>query len=110
MMTNLPGRIGLAIAGVASALAALPAVASTAAAFAAESRAAATACAAASDLRRPVVRRALRFSDTVGVDAMLGTGTWRPAHMHGAAATMLCLYHRHDRRAETVEAPGWTVR
>lgn len=101
MMTNLPGRIGLAIAGVASALAALPAVASTAAA---------TACAAASDLRRPVVRRALRFSDTAGVDAMLVTGTWRPAHMHGAAATMLCLYHRHDRRAETVEAPGWTVR
>ena len=108
-MTNWPCRIIFLVA-VAASFAALPAAASTAAAFAAESRAAATACAAASDLRRPVVRRALRFSDTAGIDAMLVTGAWRPAHMHGAAATMLCLYHRQDRRAETVEAPGWTVR
>lgn len=91
-------------------LVAAPVGASTSAAFAAAARAAAAACRTASGLRNPVARAAVSFSDTSGVDAMLVTGKWRPAHMHGAAATMLCLYDRRAKHAEAVEAAGWSVR
>lgn len=86
------------------------AAASTPAAFAGERRAAMRACTSVSDLDRPVVHRVIAFSDAVGVDAMLVTGRWRPKHMHGAAATLLCLYARAAKRAEVSEAPGWSVR
>lgn len=99
-----------ATAATLTALVAMPASASTPAAYAAAARAAAAACQAASDLRNPVARPAVSFSDASGVDAMLVTGKWRPAHMHGAAAAMLCLYDRRTKHAEAVEAAGWRVR
>lgn len=40
------------------------------------------------------------------IDARLVTGTYPQAHMKGAKGTMLCLYNRKTRRAETQEAPA----
>lgn len=89
---------------------AFPANASAPAAYAAAARTAAAACRTASNLRDPVVHPGVSFSDASAIDVMLVTGTWRPAHMRGAAATMLCQYDRRTKRAETVEAAGWLVR
>jgi hypothetical protein len=66
------------------------------------------ACAAASELKDPLVHPAtVLFDDTVGMDARLVTGTWRPAHMKGAKALMLCLFDRKTRRAVAQDAEVW---
>ncbi|MFN5011445.1 MAG: hypothetical protein ACK5F5_09575 [Gammaproteobacteria bacterium] len=66
------------------------------------------ACAAASDLKDPVVHpKAVLFDDTVGMDARLVTGTWKPAHMKGAKAAMLCLYDRKARKATAQDIEVW---
>lgn len=66
------------------------------------------ACAAASGLKDPVVHpTAVLFDDTVGYDARLVIGTWKPAHMKGAKAVMLCLYDRKTRRATTQDIEAW---
>ncbi len=73
-------------------------------------RGAATACRAASGLRKAMVASpAVGFSDASAMTALLVTGTWRPRHMKGARATMLCLYDRRARTAETQEAVGWSA-
>lgn len=93
------------------ALVASPALAATTAAWTESDKAATAACIARSDLLRASVRPGrVRYDDTLGVDAMLVTGTWKPAHMQGKRATMLCLYHRGSRTAEVVEAPRWSSR
>ena len=97
--------IAMLLAAVAS-----PANASTPAAYAAAARSATAACRTASNLRNPIAHPAVSFSDASAIDVMLITGTWRPAHMRGAATTMLCQYDRRTKRAETVEAKGWRVR
>jgi hypothetical protein len=69
------------------------------------------ACLKAANLKNAAARgQPLLFSDTAGKTAILVTGTWRPAHMKGARATVLCLYDRASRTAETQEAPGWSAR
>lgn len=89
---------------------AVPALAASPSAQLAERKAAAAACSKASNLRNATVwKRTVTFSDTVGVDAMIVTGNWRPRHMKGAKATMLCLYNRADKSAEVQEAAGWSV-
>lgn len=66
------------------------------------------ACAAASELNDPVVHpKTVLFDDTVGMYARLVTGTWKPAHMKGAKAVMLCLYDRKARRATVQDAEVW---
>ncbi len=91
-------------------LVAVPAAASTPAAMAQGEADAKMACRKASDLRNPKTLGApLLFSDAAGKTAMLVTGTWRPKHMKGARAVMLCLYDRAARIAETQEAGKWTV-
>jgi heat shock protein HslJ len=87
-------------------LGATPALASTPASWAALGRASAQACIAASGLHGATVGAPLRFSDTLGVEARLISGTYRPAHMKGAAGQMLCLYDRRSRRAEIQDATG----
>ena len=77
--------------------------ASTPAAYAALDARSAKACIAAAGLNRAKVGPVIRFSDTTGMDARVVTGTWKPRHMKGAAATMLCLYDRRSRTAETQE-------
>lgn len=54
-------------------------------------------------------RRSVAFSDANPVDVLLVTGTWRPRHMKGAKATMLCLYDRQAKTAEVQEALGWSA-
>jgi hypothetical protein len=41
---------------------------------------------------------------------MLVRGTYKQRFMKGARGTMLCLYDRRTRRAEAVEAKGWSAR
>jgi hypothetical protein len=91
-------------------LAAAPALASTPDAMAQGLTEAKAACRKASDLKNAAsLGKPLLFSDTAGKTAVLVTGIWRPAHMKGARATMLCLYDRASRVAEVTEAPRWTV-
>ena len=87
-----------------------PALAATPASWTAERKAAAAVCGKASNLRNATVPRySVAFSDANPVDVLLVTGTWRPRHMKGAKATMLCLYNRADKTAEVQEALGWSV-
>ena len=109
----MAGRsIGLAGRALALLLVALPMAAhpSTPEAWAASAKAARAACAAAADLARPRVSAPLYFSDQVGRDAMLVRGTYKQRFMKGARGTMLCLYDRRTRRAEAIEAKGWSAR
>jgi len=101
-MKTLIASIALAISG--------PALASTGAAWAASNRAGKAACIAAANLARPSVSSPLNFSDQVGRDAMLVRGMYKQRFMKNAWGTMLCLYDRRTRRAEVVEAKGWSAR
>jgi hypothetical protein len=95
----------------AAALLAAPAQASSPAAEAEGNREAQAACLKAADLRDAKISgRAIAFSDDTGKTAMLVTGRWKPAHMNGARATMLCLYDRRSKRAEAQEAYRWPVK
>jgi len=67
-------------------------------------------CLAASGFRGPRVSRAIIFNDTVGLVAMLVTGTYTQARLKGATGTSLCLYNRRTRKAEVEEAKGWSHR
>ena len=98
------------IAGIALVATASPALASTDAAWAASNRAGKAACIAAANLARPSVSAPLNFSDQVGRDAMLVRGMYKQRFMKNAWGTMLCLYDRRTRRAEVVEAKGWSAR
>lgn len=104
----LPSRrlaLGLALAIAA------PAMASSPAAWAKGDAEARRACLRTSDLAAAeAIAGPILFSDTAGKTAFLVRGRWRPAHMRGAKATMLCLYDRASRRAEVAEATGWAVR
>ena len=89
---------------------AVPVDASTPAVMAQSLTDAKAACRKASDLKNAATLGApVLFSDAMGKTAVLVTGIWRPAHMKGARATMLCLYDRASRTAETQEARRWTV-
>jgi heat shock protein HslJ len=80
-----------------------PAYSATPAAFASLDRRTQRACSQASGLRDATVGSAIRFSDRAGIDARTVTGTYPQAHMNGATSTMLCVYNRATRRAETQE-------
>ena len=83
--------------------------ASSPAAWTANDRAAELACLKASDFRDARVSpKALRFSDRLGVDARLVTGTY--ARGGKKQGIMICLYHRRGGFAELVDAEGWLIR
>lgn len=87
----------------------VPAVAATPAAMAQGLTDAKAACRKASDLKNAAtLGTPVLFSDAMGKTAVLVTGIWRPAHMKGARATMLCLYDRASRTTEVQEAKRWT--
>ena len=89
---------------------AAPAFSSTPAAIAQGMTDAKAACRKASDLKNAATLGApVMFSDATGRTAVLVTGNWRPKHMKGARATMLCLYDRAAGTAETQEAKRWTA-
>lgn len=88
-----------------------PVAASTPSAWDASEAAAVVACLKASDLDAAKVRgRPLVLDDSAGKTAVLVRGRWKPAHMKGARATMLCLYDRAGQTAAVTEARGWTAR
>lgn len=98
----------IAVASAAAFMAIGPASASSPAAWAQHDKDTQQACAAASELNNPVVHpKAVLFDDTVGIDARLVTGTWKPAHMKGAKAAMLCLYDRKARKATAQDIEVW---
>jgi hypothetical protein len=98
----------LAVASAIAIMAIGPASASSPAAWAQHDKDTQRACAAASELDNPVVHpKAVLFDDTVGMDARLVTGTWKPAHMKGAKAVMLCLYDRKARKATAQDIEVW---
>ena len=87
-----------------AALIAAPAAAATHHARTHADTGAASACAAASELQGAKVSRdVMRFSDAAGVDARVVTGTYKPRHMRGREAQMLCLFNRKSHHAEVQE-------
>lgn len=76
------------------------------AAYAALDKRSAADCVRASGFHDGKAGPAVRFSDVTMIDARLVTGTYPQAHMKGAKGSMLCLYNRKTRRAETQDAPA----
>ncbi len=89
-----------------AALLAIPAAASTPAAWNTLDKTSAAACAKASNLVDPMVGPPVRFSDSFGVDVREVSGIYRPKHMLGAKARMLCLVQRKTVRVEIQEKPA----
>ena len=96
----------IAIGLVAIIVAGSAAHASSNAAYATLDKRSAAACIRASGFQNGKAGPSVRFSDATMIDARLVTGTYPQAHMKGAKGTMLCLYNRKTRRAETQEAPA----
>lgn len=93
----------LALSSIMAATLAVPTHAATPASYIALDRQTSTACIAASGLKDATAGAPLRFSDRFLMDVRTVTGTYRQAHMKGATGTMLCLYNRRTKRAETQE-------
>ncbi len=109
-IASLPAPLRILAAGLVLGLSA-PAPAATPAAWQGAEAEARRACLRASDLAgAEIASGPILFSDNAGKTAFLVRGRWRPAHMRGARTTMLCLYDRASRRAETAEARGWNAR
>jgi heat shock protein HslJ len=98
-------RESLTLAGAAAAmtLLAAPATAATPDAWAKLDKASEAACLKAANLGGAIVGPPIRYSDRVGIDARVVTGTWPQLHMKGAKAKMLCLYNRKTKRVEVQE-------
>ncbi len=91
--------------------AALPASAATPQSYQELDRVSSLACLRASGFRDAAFAPSpLRFSDQMGVDARLITGTYPQAHMSGKQGMALCLYNRSTKRAEVVDAAPWMSR
>ena len=86
-----------------------PASSSTPASWAASAKAGQAACRTAAGLLWPRVSATILFSDAIGRDAMLVSGTYPQPRMKRATGTMLCLYDRRRRTAEVSEAKGWSA-
>lgn len=99
-------RSSVSISLLITMLAGSAAQGSTPGAYAALDKQSAAACIAASGLRDGRAGPVVRFSDTVMIDARFVSGTYPQTHMKGATGTMLCVYNRKTRRAETQEAPA----
>lgn len=65
----------------------------------------AKACIAASAFNKAKVSAPTRFSDTVGFDVRIVSGTYPQKHMKGMTGKMLCLYNRKTKSVEVQELP-----
>jgi hypothetical protein len=71
-------------------------------------RAERAACIKASGFARATVSpKIARFSDEVGYDIRLVSGTYPQKHMKGARGSMLCAYKRGSGSVEVQEFLGW---
>jgi heat shock protein HslJ len=93
----------LILSSLLAATLAVPSHGATPASYAALDLKTSTACIAASGFKDATIGAPLRFSDRFLMDARTVTGTYPQAHMKGATGTMLCLYNRRTKRAETQE-------
>jgi len=84
-----------------------PALASSTAAWTAGESAARNACVKASGLNDAAASAPVHFSDRTAQDVILVTGRYPQKFMKGKPGTMLCLYDRRARKAETQEASAW---
>ncbi|MBG1231429.1 hypothetical protein [Aestuariivirga litoralis] len=96
-------KLALFMLFTAIGLAATPALASSDAAWAALNKASAKACIAATGFKNAKVSAPTGFSDTVGYDARIVTGTYPQKHMKNATGQMLCLYARKSKTVEVQE-------
>lgn len=97
-MTRVTLLVGFLAAALASA-----AISATPLSYAELDRETSVACIAASGLRDATIGPVVRFSDSFLMDARTVTGTYPQPHMKGAKGTMLCLYNRQSKLAETQE-------
>lgn len=67
------------------------------------------ACSQVSELNESKVGAPIRFSDAIGIDVRVVTGTAPQPHRDRAPATMLCAFDRRTGKAEVVEAPAEAV-
>lgn len=96
---------------LAAGMAATPALAASSAAYNELDKASSLACLNASGFRDAAFAPApLRFSDKIGVDARLITGTYPQSHMKGKQGMVLCLYDRRTKQVEVVDAAPWMSR
>ena len=96
---------------LAAGMVAAPVLAASPAAYEELDKTSSLACLNASGFRDAAFAPApLRFSDKMGVDARLITGTYPQAHMKGRQGMVLCLYHRASKQAEVVDAAPWMSR
>ncbi len=63
----------------------------------------AKACIAASGLQNAKVSASTHFSDDVGYDVRIVSGTYAQKHMKAATGKMLCLYSRKSKIVEVQE-------
>ncbi len=70
--------------------------------------AARNACVKASGLDDAAASAPVHFSDRIAQDVILVTGHYPQKLMKGKPGTMLCLYDRRSKRAETQEATAWS--
>jgi len=96
-------KLSISTALILAAFITSPALASSDTAWAALDTASAKACIAATGFKNAKAGAPTRFSDTVGYDARIVTGTYPQAHMKNAPGKMLCLYARKSKTAEVQE-------
>lgn len=96
-------KLSISVLIIVAGFTATPALASSDTAWAALDKASAKACIAATGFKNAKVSAPTRFSDTVGYDARIVTGTYPQAHMKGATGQMLCLYARKSKTVEVQE-------
>jgi len=96
-------KLSISTALILAAFITSPAFASSDASWAALDKASAKACITATGFKNAKVSAPTRFSDTLGYDARIVTGTYPQAHMKNAPGKMLCLYARKSKSAEVQE-------
>jgi hypothetical protein len=68
------------------------------------------ACIRASGMENAAVSAPVHFSDRTGLDVLLVTGQYPLRVNKGRAGTMLCLYDRKRKIAQTRDADAWSKR
>lgn len=66
------------------------------------------ACIKASGMDGAAVSAPVHFSDRSALDVLLVTGHYPPRVNNGRPGTMLCLYDRRSRLAQTRDAEAWS--
>jgi hypothetical protein len=109
MTNSKPGKTALALIAAATAVTGLTGSAASAQSnYTRLDKAEIAACIRASGLIKATVSPTrVTFSDDVGYDVRLVSGTHPQKYMRGAQGRMMCVYRRSTGRAEAQEFLGW---